>query len=155
MRIYRLLAVFLPCAMAMAQGPGFNDRQSTTGMVGMTPGQTARLNVLYPTVPAPLALINCAATLTLFDDQGNVLKTASFAQLIPGRPVSISANGDTDLPTQTRTEVYGLSFTSGCSLVSTLEIIDNATQKTVVTVMGQETYPFRAAVPLARGSLMN
>jgi hypothetical protein len=150
MRTLFVLASTLGGTLLMAQGPSFSNRQHTSGVVGVAPGQTARLNVLYSTVPAPLLLITCAATLTIFDEQHNVLKTLSFPQLVPGKVLSISVNGDTDLPTQSRTEIYGLSISSGCTFVSNLEIIDNATQKTVVTVGSQETYPFAPAAATAR-----
>lgn len=49
MRTFFSLAVILNGALAMAQGPSFSNQQRTTDVVGITPGQTARLNVQYPT----------------------------------------------------------------------------------------------------------
>ena len=123
-------------------------------MAGLMPGQSARLNVLYPSVPAPLLLVQCTAVLTIRDDQGNVLKTSNFTQFNAGSSVSVTVNGDTDLPTQTRTELYGLTFHPGCRFVVNLEIIDNATQKTLFTVVSQETFPF-ASPAWSRGALLN
>jgi hypothetical protein len=146
MRTFVLYAAFLS-SLAMAQGPGpsFNNQQRTTGFAGIAPGQTARLIVLYPTAPAPIFQISCSATLSIFDNQGNVLKSTSVNQLTGGKSVSIDVNADTDLAGAQRTEVYGLSISPGCNFVTTLEVIDNATQKTSLAVGSQVTYPVATA----------
>jgi hypothetical protein len=64
------------------------------------------------------------------------------SQIAPGTLVSLDLNADTDLAGAARTQIYGLSFTPGCQLVTTLEIIDNITQKTVVVIGSRQTYPF-------------
>ena len=60
-------------------------------------------------------------------------------------------NADTALAAQTvlagtvpRTQVHGFSITpnTGCQFVTNLEIIDNATQKTVAIAGSQVTFPF-------------
>jgi hypothetical protein len=137
-------------ALAAAQvAPSFQNQQQTSGVVGITGGQTARLSVLYPTAPAPILQVLCAATLVIADDQGKVLKSMDISQLIAGKSVSVDLNADTDLAGAARTEVHGFSIApNGCHLVATLEIIDNATQKTLMAVGSRTTYPVAHAAPL-------
>ncbi|HTA45180.1 MAG TPA: hypothetical protein VK789_22185 [Bryobacteraceae bacterium] len=148
MRILLSSIVILNAALAMAQGPSFTNRQQTSGLVGIVAGQTARLNALYPTAPAPILQPLCAVTLTIVDDQGKVLKSTSTPQLVAGRNASLELNADTDLPGSSRTEIYALAIgTQGCSLVTNLEIIDNATQKTLLVVGVPLTYPITLSTP--------
>jgi hypothetical protein len=47
-----------------------------------------------------------------------------------------------------RTEIHGFSIApNGCRLVTTLEIIDNATQRTVMVVPAESTYPVSQPAP--------
>lgn len=134
--------------------PAFQNIQRTTGSVGLTPGQSARLNVIYATAPAPILQILCSATLNIADDQGKVLKTATVSQLVAGKSAFITVNGDTDVATA-HTEVHGFVITPlGCNLVTNLEIIDNASQKTEITVGSQLTYP-GPALPSTGGTTPN
>ena len=143
MRPSLFFGLILTATLAMAQSSPFQNQQQTTGVIGITPGQTARLNVLYPTAPAPLLLVRCSANLGIFDDQGGVLKSQAVAELAAGKSVSLDLNADTDLSGAARTEIHGFAVTpNGCRLVTTLEIIDNATQKTVAVVGSIQTYPF-------------
>ena len=136
-------------ALATAQvAPSFQNQQQTSGVVGVTGGQTARLSVLYPTAPAPILQVLCAATLVIADDQGKVLKSMDVSQLVAGKSVSVDLNADTDLAGVARTEIHGFSIApNGCHLLATLEIIDNATQKTLLVVGSKTTYPVAHAVP--------
>jgi hypothetical protein len=130
--------------LAMAQPPesSFNNQQQTSGVVTLGPGQTARLNVLYPTVPAPLLLVHCSANLAIIPSRGSNDKSENVPDVSPGKTVSLDLNADTDLTGAAPAQVYGISITPGCRLITTLEIIDNATQKTVVVVGSETTYPF-------------
>jgi hypothetical protein len=151
MRTFVFYAVILNCALAMAQSaaPSFQNLQQTSGVVGIAPGQTARLNVLYPTAPAPILQLLCSATLTISDDQGKTLKSSDIAQLTAGKSVSLDVNADADLAGIPRTQIHGNSIApAGCQLVVTLEIIDNATQRTVLVVGGVPSYPL---LPIAQG----
>jgi hypothetical protein len=145
MRMSFLLSGFiLNVAMVMAQGSLTSTQQHTSGVVGITTGQTARLNVLYPSVPAPILQILCSATLVIADDQGKILKSQDAQQLIGGKSVSLDLNADTDLPSgANRVQIHALTLTPnpGCTLVPTLEIFDNATGKTVVVVGSKVTWP--------------
>lgn len=145
MRTFFLLTAILNGGLAMAQGPSFNNVQRTTWGVGIAAGQTARLTILYPTVPAPLLQVLCSATLTIADDQRKNLKSITVPQISGGNSVSLDLNADTDLAGMARTQIHGISIAAnGCRLITTLEIIDNITQKTVVVVGSDQTYPITA-----------
>jgi hypothetical protein len=149
MRIFLTCAVILNGALALAQSPSFQNQQRTSGVVGITPGQTARLNVVYPTVPAPLLQVMCSVSLAISDDQGKILKSNNVSQLIGGRSVSLDLNADTDLPGVARTQIHGQSVApNGCRLLATLELIDNSTQKTVLVVGSEQTYPLTPLTPI-------
>jgi hypothetical protein len=130
----------------MAQSPTslFQNQQQTSGVVGVASGQTARLNVLYPTAPAPILQISCSATLGIADDQGTFIKSENLPQFSAGKSFSINVNADTDLAGVVRTEIHGSVVSpNGCSFIVTLELIDNATQKTLLVVGSTQTYPVR------------
>jgi len=149
MRIFLTCAVILNGALALAQSPSFQNQQRTSGVVGITPGQTARLNVVYPTAPAPILQIMCSVTLAIADDQGKILKSDNVSQLIGGKSVSLDLDADTDLPGVARTQIHGQSIApNGCRLVATLELIDNSTQKTVLVVGSEQTYPLTPLTPI-------
>jgi len=142
MRIFLTCAVILNGALALAQSPSFQNQQRTSGVVGITPGQTARFNVLYPTAPAPILQIMCSVTLAIADDQGKILVSNNVGQLTGGKSVSLDLNADTDLAGVARTQIHGQSVApNGCRLLATLELIDNSTQKTVLVVGSEQTYP--------------
>ena len=144
MRTLILLSGSILNIAAMAQGPFTSLQQHTSGVVGITAGQTAKLNVLYPTVPAPILQVICSATLVIADDQGKILKSEDAQQLIAGKSIALDLNADTDLPSGTnRVQIHALTLTPnpGCALIPTLEILDNSTGKTVVVVGSKVTFP--------------
>jgi len=135
-------AVILDGALAIAQTPVTAHQQMTSGVVGITAGQTARINVLYPTAPAPILQPLCSVTLNIADDQGKILKTVTVSQFVAGRSASLDLNADTDLTGNPRTEIHGYSVApAGCNFTGTLELIDNITQKTVLVIGSRQTYP--------------
>jgi hypothetical protein len=76
------------------------------------------------------------------DEDGGVLASKSVQQLVAGKSVSLDFNVDS-APHAGPVKIHGFSITStGCHLLTTLEIIDNATQKTVVVVPSEVSYPF-------------
>ena len=143
MRLLTILsAVVLSGGMAMAQ-VGFSAQQQTSGVIGITSGQSARLNVVYPTVPAPILQVTCSATLAIADEQGGVLKSKDVQQLIAGRTVTLELSGDADLGGSSRVQIHAVTLTPnpGCGLVSTLEIIETATGKTTAVLESKVTFP--------------
>ena len=142
MRTSSLYVFILSGTLAMAQGPSFTNLQRTTGTMGITPGQTARLTAVYPAAPAPIDQIVCAATLSIADDQGNILASKSVTGLIAGKSASVDLDADTTTLSAPRTQIHGFSIApAGCNVVTSLELIDNITQKTVIVVGSQRTYP--------------
>ncbi|MBZ5580174.1 MAG: hypothetical protein LAP40_26745 [Acidobacteriia bacterium] len=141
--------------MTTTPAPTPVTQTQTSGMVGLTTGQTARLNALNPGVPAPFATAAlCSAQVSFLDDQGNVLKTESIT-VIPGKSVSFDLNRDKDVTASTgRLEIratIGFPPLTGtisttppvtgsavpviyCSLTPTLEVFDNDTGKTQVVL---------------------
>ena len=146
MKRFSYLATFGFSAV-LASAQGFTPaQQHNSSVVGITAGQTAKLNVLYPSVPAPLLQVMCAVTLNLVDDQGTVLKSQDFLML-GGRSVSVSLNVDTDLGGRSA-QIHALTLTpptsaSGgyCTVLPSLDIVDNATGKTAVHLETTITYP--------------
>lgn len=142
------LPLFVSCAVILSSEPAIGqtplaaNQQMTTGVVGIAPGQTARINVLYPTAPAPILQPLCSVNLNIADDQGKILKTLAVSQFVAGRSVSLDLNADTDLAGSPRTEIHGFSVAPpACIFTATLELIDNITQKTVLVIGGRQTYP--------------
>jgi len=128
--------------MAVAQPILIQNQQLTSGVVGITAGQMARWNVLYPTAPAPILPPVCSVALNITDNQGRNLKTNTFSGFIAGKSVSLDLNADTELTGMLRTEIYASALApAGCNFIATLELIDNITQKTVLVVGAKQTYP--------------
>jgi hypothetical protein len=119
----------------------------TTGMIGLAAGDSARLNVLNPGLPAPFLSILCFAQLSFVDDQNTELSAAIY-RVLPGHSVSLTLNADTDvtLGSDGRLEVRGVLRTPPlleppppdvpipingfCPLVATLEVSNNSTART-------------------------
>ena len=136
----------------LVSGQGFVPSQlHNSSVVGIAAGQTAKLNVLYPAVPAPLLQAMCSVMLSIVDDQGTVLKTQDV-QLLGGKTASISLNADTELSGHAA-QIHALTVTppvSGaggyCSILPSLDIVDNATGKTLVHLETTITFPISSAV---------
>jgi len=119
----------------------------TSGMVGLTAGQTARLNVLNPGALAPAATaVVCSAQLSFWTDQGTVVKTTSVS-VLPGKSVSFNLNRDTDVAAAgERVEIRAVIAypalspatttppTAVCGLLPTLEVFNNDTGRTQFVV---------------------
>ncbi|MCU1337286.1 MAG: hypothetical protein JWO19_2867 [Bryobacterales bacterium] len=153
MKCFSLLAtIMISAVLAKAQGNFTPPQQHNSSVVGITSGQTARLNVLYPSIPAPLLQVMCAVTFSIVDDQGTVLKSQDF-QMLGGKTASVSLNADTDLPGGHAAQIHALTLTpatssSGgyCSVLPSLDIVDNATGKTLVHLEMRVTYPRPALI---------
>jgi hypothetical protein len=158
MKRFSLLAiVVLSAALVRAQGDFVPSQQHNSSVVGLAAGQTAKLNVLYPPIPAPLLQAMCTVTLSIVDDQGAVLKTQDF-QMLGGKSVSISLNADTDVPAHAA-QIHALTLTppssaagAYCSVLPSLDIVDNATGRTLVHLETTITYPRSLAIPLTLGA---
>jgi hypothetical protein len=76
-------------------------QQQDSGATGLTGGQTAKLSVYYPTVPAPVVQVLAFVTLVIDDENRNVLAKQDF-QVAGGQTVSVSVNGDSLLAADRR-----------------------------------------------------
>lgn len=164
-RIWVLGIVIVSLAgLAAGQGttmPVMFPQVQTFGMVGLTAGQTARLNLLNPGVLPPLATgAICSAQVSFLDSKGTVLK-ASPILVAPGQSVPFDLDRDTDLTTVTdqRVQIRATLQTPapspifanpvalyGCPLMPTLEIFNKDTGRTQVVIT--ETRSVFGPVPL-------
>ncbi len=141
--LHRYFFTLVAASTAMAQiniGPVV-----TTALVGVAAGQGARLNATRPDLPVPLLTYStCSASLTIRDENGQMLKSQNFALIAPGQTVSITLNSATDIPAPSpRTEVRGVISPDPdpqspplCQLAVWLEIYDNSTGKTTAVLQG-------------------
>ena len=143
----------------------------TFGMVGLSTGQTARLNVFALPVGGPIiAGASCQVTFDFYDASGKSVKTgtATVAQgaavhfdmlrtevdSLAGRseirgtvrsafvnPSAVPMPGTPGTPVTPITPVYGF-----CSILPTMEIFDSSTGQT--TVVLQQTTPLPLVTPL-------
>ncbi|HEY2845351.1 MAG TPA: hypothetical protein VGJ09_16930 [Bryobacteraceae bacterium] len=154
-----LATVVFSAVLANAQATFLAFQQQDSTIVGIAAGQTARVNVLYPSIPAPFLQAQCSVTLNIVDDQGKILKTQDF-QISGGKSVSLSLNADTDLTGNHQAQIHAQTHTPAsspgggfCTVIPSLDIVDNVSGKTVLHVEAQVTYPLTlrtlARAPLA------
>jgi hypothetical protein len=141
-----MLAVFA-CAQDV-------PRATTFGMVGIAPGQTARLNLLNVGVQSATAP-TCLVTFLFLDEKGDLLKTNTFENSpIHSAFLDLDADKDLALAAGQRRQFRALSAPlptastaeSGCPLIATLEIFDRATGKTAAVMTETALIP-RGLVP--------
>jgi hypothetical protein len=118
--------------------PAWGGTEVGNGMlVGLTRGQTARLQVLYP--PDPMH--SCPVELRFFDSLGTLLAEA-LETVRPGHVVFLDLNGDEVLRDrlEDRLQIYGRvdiqrADRRACrGRIVALEIFDNVTFKTMVVI---------------------
>jgi hypothetical protein len=125
----------------------------TTGIVGVTSTQTARLNVLnlQPVIPG-VAAIACPATLEFYDDTGAQLKQFAVTNISPASAASLvfkptvpstAAGARAQIRAVVLTPSTSISnpgtgpmsppffpMSAGCNVMASLEIIDDSTGAT-------------------------
>lgn len=148
-----LAALTLAAQTAVAPAPV----TETTAMSGLAQGQTAQLNLLNPGVLPPAMGIVCTASVTFFDATGAALKSTVIA-VLPGKSGSADLSSDTDLSIasgqrrEIRAQISSPAITpvattaapaaaSLCKLIPTLEIYDNTTGRTLVSIGHVEQIP--------------
>ena len=152
--------------------PGF---AMTTGIVGVTSTQTARLNVLnlQPVIPG-VAAVACPATLEFYDDTGAQLKQLVLTNISPASAASLVFKPAIPLTAVgARAQIRAVVFTpsptvanpgsgptpmpfmpvrAGCSVMASLEIIDDATGAThTVTTDLRSMMPVYGIFPVTAG----
>jgi hypothetical protein len=134
----------------------------TSGMVGVVDGEVARRNVLNPGVAAPALGVVCTATLNFWDGEGTLLKTAP-AIVLPGKSQYLDLFGDKDLaltgitrreiratitiPAVATTTTTTAVAPGACTLIATLEILDETTGRTHVVLGVGHAVPSPTATP--------
>jgi hypothetical protein len=141
----------------------------TLGMVGLAPGQTARLYALNlpgfsaaESVKPPSA--PCNTTLSFLDDQGAPLGTAT-AVINPGAAIHLDLAHDSVVHDSTRLQIRGVVQSAtppqpipipqfpvafGCFVAPTLEIFDSVTGITTVVLEAPKAAP--VLLPLMGGA---
>ena len=158
------LAFAQPMIIAPTQA---TQQTSTTGMVGLTANQTARLNVLNlnRVSTAMPALANCTVGLQFFDGKNNMVKGAVVSNLAPQTATSFDLKrADVTSATSTRAEIRGVvvinptpaaagtaAATGFCTVMTTLEIIDDLTGGTVALTSDTRVVGSLLAMPLTAG----
>lgn len=119
----------------------------TTGMVGFTTSQTARLNVLNLNTASTVATANCTVELQFFDDKNALVKQTVVPNFAAGTATS------SDLPrasvtseTAARAQIRGVVVVNPspspvaspaavgyCSVFTTLEVFDSAGSTVALT----------------------
>ena len=144
----------------------------TTGIVGVTSTQTARLNVLslQPVVPG-VAAVACPATLEFYDDSGAQLKQLVLANISPATAASLVFKPTVpSTAVNARAQIRAVVFTPatpmpnmgsggpmspplfpvyvGCSVMASLEIIDDSTGETHTFTTDLRAMPTYRVLPL-------
>jgi len=173
------LLLFGPQFHAQAQTISTSAPMSvvTTGIVGVTAMQTARLNVLnlQPIIPGVTAVV-CPATLEFYDDTGALLKQLAVTNISPASAASLAFKPPVGARAQIRAVVLTPSpfvltpgsgpistpvlpmpifpVSRGCSVMASLEIIDDSTGVTHAFTTDLRTMPTYGIIPMmAPGAL--
>ncbi len=139
----------------------------TIGMVGLALGQTARLNALNLPGFQEIHTVPCNITLSLVDDQGATLKTATM-NIDSGKALHLDlardeVNGDSSRlqirgvilqvvpsPEPLGTPEVPIPVSLGCSVAPTLEIFDSASGITTAVLESARGVP--TILPLMGGA---
>lgn len=159
-----------PAQTISSSSPGIT---MTTGIVGVTSAESARLNVLnlQPVIPGVTA-VACPVTLEFYDDTGALLKQLAVTNISPATAAALAFK-PTVPSAATRAQIRAVVFTptnpvvnqgSGslpmpvpamgisCNVMASLEITDDSTGATMVFTTDLRTMPaFRLlSVPVAQ-----
>jgi hypothetical protein len=146
----------------------------TTGIVGVTSTQTARLNVLnlQPVIPG-VAAVACPATLEFYDDAGAQLKQLAVSNISPANAASLVLKpAIPSAAVGARAQIRAVVFTpspsvanpgsgpmpvptmlvrAGCNFMASLEIIDDATDATHSFTTDLRAMPSYSIFPMTAG----
>jgi hypothetical protein len=140
----------------------------TTGMVGFTTNQTARLNVLNlnPVSTSATAAANCTVGLQFFDGQNKMVGEGVVPNLAPHTATSLDLKrvAVTSQSSQ-RAEIRGVVVINPtptpvgaaapagfCNVMTTLEIIDDLTGSTVALTSDTRVLSAPFAIPMLGGT---
>ena len=163
----------VPTAVTIPSGPSPTSIQQTmtTGMIGFTPNQTARLSVLNlnPVSTTNPPQPNCTVELQFFDPNNNSLKQSVVPNFAPQTATSLDltappqaiASLNPSLTPQrlqirgavtvnpTPTVVMNPSVAGYCAVMVTLEIFDNITGNTVALTTDTRVVGSGGIMPMA------
>ncbi|MBZ5725658.1 MAG: hypothetical protein LAP87_11750 [Acidobacteriia bacterium] len=146
----------------------------TTGIVGVTSAETARLNVLnlQPVIPG-VTSVSCPATLEFYDDTGALLKQLAVTNISPAASASLvfkppvpstAVNARAQIravvftpatsfvsPGSEPTPTLVLPLSIGCNVMPSLEIIDDLTGSTRTFTTDLRAMPGSRILPLPGG----
>jgi len=137
-------------ALAQTTSTVTSQTSTTFGMVGLAPGQTARLSVLNSVRTAPPVLIPqlaCRVNLSFYNSDGKLLKESTIDNLGFGKAAFLDVRRPDIDAMAGRAQIGGVvrqgllanpvravPVISFCSIVATLEVFDEATNKTTVVL---------------------
>ncbi len=149
--------IFSACAISAQTIPA--QTVQTTPIIGISAGQTARMNLLNPGVLPATTGAPCTATVSFIQGNGNVVKTATLT-INPGMNQFVDVRSDVDLnlvavgdrheiratvstPAITPVSTSPVTTTPGpaCKLIATLEIFNVITGQTQVSLGRLVTIP--------------
>jgi hypothetical protein len=137
---------------------------TTSGIVGIAEGQTARLNALNPGIgPSGTTGASCSALLSFLGEDGTVLKTMTLT-VTPGTGQHLALDSDKDLalavdarkqiratvtipPVPPPSGSATTTVTPVCDLIGTLEIFNTLDGRTLVTLGVSHQLPAPVATP--------
>lgn len=141
----------------------------TTGIVGVAGTQTARLNVmnLQPVIPGVAAVL-CPATLEFYDDTGALLKQLAVTNIAPATAASLVLKPAVPSAPNARAQIRAAVFTPqtfvgnpggspptpaipfirGCTVMASLEIIDDSTGTTHIFTADLRAMPAFNILPM-------
>jgi hypothetical protein len=159
-----LAPCLLPAQTILNNTPG---SFMTTGIVGVTSTQTARLNVLnlQPVIPGVAAIV-CPATLEFYDDSGAQLKQFAITNISPSAAASLVLKPAVpSTAVNARAQIRAVVFTpspspatgpmpatfvhTACNVMASLEIIDDSSGATHTVVTDLRAMPSYRATPMA------
>jgi len=143
----------------------------TTGIVGVASTQTARLNVLnlQPVIPG-VAAVACPATLEFYDETGALLKQLVLTNISPANSASLVfkppfLSATANARAQIRAVVFTpstaaanpgqvtpapmIAVNAGCSVMPSLEIVDDLTGITHIVTTDLRPMPGYRLLPAA------
>ena len=147
---------------------GVRGSTVTTGIVGVTSTQTARLNVLnlQPVIPG-VAAVACPATLEFYDETGALLKQLALTNISPANAASLAFKPPVpSASASARAQIRAVVFTpasaattippgvsvvpinGGCNVMPSLEIVDDLTGVTHAFTTDLRSMPGYRLLPL-------
>jgi hypothetical protein len=132
--VIALCAVFAAFHLGAQTTPiAINQQLSTFGMVGLSAGETARLNAFALPMGGPVVAGGCEVTFTFYDDKGSSLASTTLP-VTQGQAVHFDLTGTAaqeirgTVRTMFNSPTAGVRAFNGCSVLPTEEIFNSSGQ---------------------------